>query len=171
MAYRGDITSEIITDVLEEIEDKLEQAQEQSKVKKRVYYVLVEALQNLYHHKDEVKENGNAKNNDLFSLFLISKDETSYTITTGNFVESDKKDMLRNRINHINSLTKDEIKSLYRIILNNQEFSEKGGGGLGIIDIARKTGNKLKYAFEDLDEKLSFFSLTISFHENKNKAN
>ena len=94
MSYKGDITSEIITNVLEEIEHKLEEAQEESKVKKRVYYVLVEALQNLYHHKDEIDQHKADNNDKFFSLFLISKDDKSYKITTGNFVEKDKTDML-----------------------------------------------------------------------------
>jgi hypothetical protein len=39
-------------------------------------------------------------------------------------------------------------------------LSSKGGAGLGLIDIARKTGNKLVYHFLPISDTLSFFLLT-----------
>jgi hypothetical protein len=39
-------------------------------------------------------------------------------------------------------------------------LSEKGGAGLGFIDIARKTGRKLDFHFLSIDEENSFFILT-----------
>jgi hypothetical protein len=53
------------------------------------------------------------------------------------------------------------LKILYKIILNNEEFSQKGGGGLGLIDIARKTGNKLIADFYKCNTDYFFFSLEI----------
>ena len=40
-------------------------------------------------------------------------------------------------------------------------MSAKGGGGLGMIDIARKSGKKLDYKFDPVDDQFSFFSLNI----------
>ena len=34
-------------------------------------------------------------------------------------------------------------------------MSKKGGGGLGMIDIARKSGKKLEYRFDNVDDKLT----------------
>ena len=56
---------------------------------------------------------------------------------------------------------KDGLKMLYKEVLNNEERTEKGGGGLGIIDIARKSKQKLVYDFMDIDDQYSFFSLYI----------
>jgi len=52
-----------------------------------------------------------------------------------------------NKIDQLNKLTTDEIKRLYRETINNSAFSAKGGAGIGMIDMARKTGNKLNYQF------------------------
>jgi len=65
----------------------------------------------------------------------------------------------------INSLTKEELKDFYKFVLNNQEFSAKGGGGLGLIDIARKTGSKLVYTFEPYDENFHFFDFSVVIPE------
>jgi hypothetical protein len=39
-------------------------------------------------------------------------------------------------------------------------LSEKGGAGLGFIDIRRKTGEKLDFHFLPITDKISFFLLT-----------
>ena len=36
-------------------------------------------------------------------------------------------------------------------------MSKKGGAGLGFIDIARKSGNKLEYHFEKINDDYYFF--------------
>ena len=64
-------------------------------------------------------------------------------------------------------ISKDELKTLYKEILNNEEFSEKGGGGLGLIDIARRTGQELGFDFKKIDGDYSFFSLDISIEQQK----
>jgi hypothetical protein len=40
-------------------------------------------------------------------------------------------------------------------------LSAKGGGGLGLVDIARKSGNKLEYEFFNYNDNYYFFDLTI----------
>jgi hypothetical protein len=41
------------------------------------------------------------------------------------------------------------------------KFSEIGGAGIGLIDMARKSGNKLDYEFKPIDNRISFFSLVV----------
>ena len=51
---------------------------------------------------------------------------------------------------------------LNKFILNHQKLSAKGGGGLGLVDIARKTGNKLEYNFESMTSDYYFFNLDVT---------
>ena len=66
---------------------------------------------------------------------------------------------ITNAIKEINEMDQGELRELYRKVLNNGTYSAKGGGGLGIIDIARKSNEKLDYGFVPVDEFNSFFSL------------
>jgi hypothetical protein len=52
-----------------------------------------------------------------------------------------------------------ELNDFYKNWLTNSELSDKNQGCLGLIDIARKTGNVLEYDFEDIDDEYSYFSL------------
>ena len=50
---------------------------------------------------------------------------------------------------------------MYKDILRNEKLTAKGGGGLGLVDIARKTGKNMIYEFFEYNDKYSFFNLTI----------
>lgn len=159
--YKGNVDSDVINHVLDTVEYKLVEVNEQPKLRKKVYNVLVESLQNLYHHVDKVPEDFEDQKSEKFGLLKIEKVASGYKIITGNFVRADNVDILEEKINRINRSSHEEIKELYKFILNHQRISEKGGGGLGLVDIARKTGNKLEYTFKEYNDKYSFFYLDI----------
>ncbi|HEY4785063.1 MAG TPA: hypothetical protein VIH57_03395, partial [Bacteroidales bacterium] len=54
LSFKGNITSEIINNILESIENKFVELNEDGKVRKKMYNVLVECLQNLYHHIEDI---------------------------------------------------------------------------------------------------------------------
>ena len=161
MAYKGSITSELINDVLEAVEKRLDDANELSKTRKKLYNVLVESLQNLYHHIEETHEGIEEELDPKFGVLIIERENAIFKVTTGNFINSTKIKFLKEKIDKINSLTKDELKDMYKFILNHQKLSAKGGGGLGLVDIARKTGNKLEYVFHNYNNNYYFFNLII----------
>jgi hypothetical protein len=165
LSFKGDVTSEMLTSMLQIMETKLDNLGEPSKMKRKVYNVLVECLQNLYHHRDEMKRIG--IDEESAAIFMIGRDDVGYNIVTGNYILTERVEKLKSRIDHVNSLDKDGLKTLYKEVLNNDERSDKGGGGLGIIDIARKSGQNLVYDFMEVDKNYSFFSLYINIVQKK----
>jgi len=161
IAYKGSITSELINDVLDAVEKKLEEVSEEGKTRKKIYNVLVESMQNLYHHIEKTHEGLDEDLDPKFGVLVISKENNEYRVITGNFINSTKIKYLKEKIDKINSLSKDELKDMYKFILNHQKLSAKGGGGLGLVDIARKTGSKLEYSFFNYNNNYYFFNLEI----------
>ena len=159
LSFKGEVTSDLLTSILQIMESKMETLEEPPKIKKKVYNILVECLQNLYHHLDD--DDFKTKINEKSALFMIRKVEGEYSIMTGNFIASENVEIMKGRLDRINEMDKDELKVYYKEVLNNGEMSAKGGGGLGMIDIARKSGKKLEYNFDPLDSEYSFFSLNI----------
>jgi hypothetical protein len=164
--YKGNIDSDLINRVLDSVEAKMVDGKERPKLRKKVYNVLVESLQNLYHHVEKVPEDFEDQKSEKYGMVAINKVDKGYKIITGNFIFSEDVEMLEEKIKRINRSSRDELTELYKFILNHQRISSKGGGGLGLVDIARKSGNKLEYLFKDYDEKSSFFSLKILVSEN-----
>jgi hypothetical protein len=165
LSYKGNVDSDVINHVLDTVEDKMVQVNEQPKLRKKVYNVLVESLQNLYHHVDKVPEDFYDQTSEKFGLLIVEKVDKGYKIITGNFVHADNIEKLEEKIKRINRSSHEEIKELYKFILNHQRISAKGGGGLGLVDIARKTGNKLDYTFKVYNDKYYFFYLNILVDE------
>ena len=163
--YKGNIDSDVINHILDTVEEKMVAVDEQSKLRKKVYNVLVESLQNLYHHVDKVPHDFEDQTTDKYGLLTVKKVDNGYEIITGNFVHFENVEKLEEKIKRINRSSHEEIKELYKFILNHQRISAKGGGGLGLVDIARKTGNKLEYSFRKYNEKYSFFYLDILVNE------
>lgn len=159
LSFKGEVTSDLLTSILQIMESKMETLEESPKIKKKVYNILVECLQNLYHHLDD--EDFKTKINEKSALFMIRKVDNEYSIMTGNFIANDNITLMQGRLDRINGMDKVELKDYYKEVLNNGEMSSKGGGGLGMIDIARKSGKKLDYNFNEVNELYSFFSLNI----------
>jgi len=165
LSFKGEVTSDLLTSILQIMESKMETLEEPPKIKKKVYNILVECLQNLYHHLDD--DDFKTKINEKSALFMIRKVDGEYSIMTGNFIARENVEMMQGRLDTINEMDKDELKVYYKEVLNNGEMSAKGGGGLGMIDIARKSGRKLEYKFVPIDDNYSFFSLNIKVANKK----
>jgi hypothetical protein len=168
LAYKGSTTTELITNVLEVIESKFDDINTASAVKKKIYNVLVESLQNLFHHIDDIPENIQGEFDSRFGVVVVAKDAGWYRISTGNFVRAARAKQLKDKIDKINSLTREELKDMYKFVLNHQKISPKGGGGLGLIDIAKKTGNKMEYTFHNYNHEYYFFNLNVFVTETRN---
>lgn len=168
LAYKGSITTDLITNVLEVIESKLEDIKTASAVKKKIYNVLVESLQNLFHHIDDIPDMIKDEFDARYGVLVVAREEGMYRISTGNFVHTGKVKQLREKIDKINSLSKEELKDMYKFVLNHQKLSSKGGGGLGLIDIAKKTGNRLDYVFHSYNDEFVFFNLNVYVSDSKN---
>lgn len=161
LSFKGNITSELLTSILQIVESKMETLDEPPKIRKKVYNILVECLQNLYHHIDDLPDEEKESRINSTAIFMIGKKSSEYSIVTGNYITNDNVTSMKSRLEKINAMDKEELKAYYKEVLSNGEMSEKGGGGLGMIDIARKSGKKLEFEFLPVDNKHSFFSLNI----------
>lgn len=164
LSFKGMMTSELLTNILQIMESKLDSFEERPKIKKKVFNILVECLQNLYHHIDE-EDMGKASKNERNSLFMIAKTKSTYSITTGNYIRPNEVEALQNRLDLINGMNREELKTYYKKVLNEGTMSDKGTAGLGMIDIARKSGKKLEYSFSSINDNLTFFSLSVKIAE------
>ena len=156
LVYEGEFTQEITKSVLSMAERNMDSMGEESSIKRKVFNVMVECLQNIVKHADEGGPNITRRN---AAIFIIGKLEDFYSITSGNLIANEQIDGLTERLDKINSLDRDGLKALYKEIIKNSEISDKGGAGLGFVDMARKSGRPLEYSFRKVDDNSSFFSL------------
>ena len=155
LVYEGEFTQEITKSVLSMAERNMDSTGEESSIKRKVFNVMVECLQNIVKHADH-------NNRDNAAVFLIGRSDDAYVIISGNPILQAEKDNLKAKLENINGLDKDGLKELYKDIIKNTQISDKGGAGLGFVDMARKSGQPLEFDFVDIDGEGAFFCLKCS---------
>jgi hypothetical protein len=157
-AYRGVVTRENSIPLLTLLEKEMEDSDYGFIGRKRLFMFVLESLQNVSRHTstDQYAD---------MSLVVYSKTEMGYTVTTGNVITVDSSHLLREKLELINSLDAPVIREVYRQMLSTAEFSDKGGAGLGLMEMAKTTGNKLDYDFVSLDKEYTYFILSKTVDE------
>jgi hypothetical protein len=158
LVYEGEITHKITQAFTSMAESSMSKDEEVGSVQRKVFFVMIECLQNISKHSASNKITDFTYSGR--GIFMVSKAETEYSIITGNSIENEKLEPLRKIIDHVNSLNKEELNELYMKQISEGHLSEKGGAGLGFIDIVRRTGRKLDYHFIEINNEISFFVLT-----------
>jgi hypothetical protein len=153
--YRGSFTQTLTRKILSLAESNLQRLVDKSSIQNRIYFIMVEGLQNVTRHQEKVLD----EVIDYSGIFAIQKKGSRYLITTGNLIVNSKVDSLKQKLERVNSLDREELKKLHREILSTGELSDKGGAGLGLIEMARRSGNKLLFDFEYVDLYWSYFYL------------
>jgi hypothetical protein len=164
LVYEGKITHQITKAFIALVEAQMEQSREEVRVQRTVFHVMVECLQNMSRHADE-----NEAGESSFAgkgIFLVSHTRDAYCITTGNAILNDKIPELEKMIARINALDHEDLKELYKKQMRDGRLSEKGGAGLGFIDIRKKTGEPLDYHFLPISHEASFFLLSTMIPRN-----
>lgn len=155
LVYLGEFNHDITKMFANMADNRMDLDEEERSTKKKVYHVLVETLQNMNKHSDELSD----KRNIGSGLFIIGKKNGTYYIISSNKVTNNKKGVLEPMVETISKSSQEELKEMYKKQLKDGSLSEKGGAGLGLIDIARKAGGNISYQFLPYDEEYYYFIL------------
>jgi len=137
--------------------DETEMQNEPKAVQRTLHHTMIEILQNMTKHSDNMFHDISMGK----GLFMLGKKNDAYHIVTANVVDNKQEHLLQDSIDMLNAATPEELKKMYKKQLREGKISGKGGAGLGLIDIARKTGNHLDYMFFPADDTTKYFVLKV----------
>lgn len=172
LSYDGVVSQDIVKAFTSLTERKLDIIEADKKVKKNVFHIMVEYLQNIVKHTDDYKEyvadesEVDAENTSISEshmksgIFIVGKDDHRYFVTSGNLILNSKISILKYALDNLNLMDLDGLNELYKYKLRDTSISSRGGAGLGFIDIARKAQTPFAYHFEPVNDMYSFFVLT-----------
>lgn len=155
--FKGNLTFPVIEEILNQIKERLQEMEIEPVIQKRLYAILVESLENTLKHKTPPQKNAAHKALEI----SLQKLPESFLLKIGNYMPTQKTALLVERIRELNELDLAGLNHLYRTSIANARISEKGGAGLGMIEIARSARNAMHYRIEDTKNKSSFFILEI----------
>lgn len=131
--YEGQLTSEVriqLTDLVKTV--AIANMGKRPNIKK-LCGIAIEMLDNAQRYCSD----GNVK-------FSWELDGTHLVITIENQASSADAHRLISSVDAVNRMSADEISAAFRAQLTNGEFGEKGGAGLGLLDIARKSAGTIE---------------------------
>ena len=162
LVYEGEISQGITNTLLSLTEKKMELSGVDVVIKRKIFNVMVECLQNISKHSNKLVMDEKYQS----AIFMIGKDGESYFIHTGNVLTLESAEILKGKLVHISKLDQEGLKLFYKDMLRNGKISDRGGAGLGLIDIARKSGGKLFFDFQHVEGDFWFYSLQVKISAN-----
>ncbi len=157
LKYRGALDFEKITIILDKVQLELDIYSSDTLVKKRIYSILVEALENVLNHgyKTYVSEQ-------YLPQGVLSKYGDDFIFEISNAMLNSNVENFKKLLDYINSLSYDEINKSYYGKLKSRNILKEGNVGIGIIQIAKKIKGKLLYDFKTINDKISYFTLKVT---------
>lgn len=159
-AYRGAFQESLTEEILGISENTIAGYENLPKVNRKVSFLLVECLQNVLKHSDQATE----EERNAAPLFSFRSIQDSFYINSVNRIKKDEQASLENSLSKLNALDRDALKDLYKNLLQKNELSNKGGAGLGLIQIARKSGQPLRFEFREAEGENCLFHNQVCFH-------
>jgi hypothetical protein len=127
--------------------------------KKRLYSIFVESIDNVF--KYAANYPGKAKTLGRVPSIKVQSEGGDYVVSVGNLVANEDIGDLRFKLDRVNQLNNEALKSLYEEVINRESTISETGAGLGLITMAMRTEEEIEYGFRPVDAEYSFFEMKI----------
>lgn len=158
--YKGLLNFDVIAHLLNSLKDETDARNIPISHYKKILSVMIEILENIFKYNENFEHN-----NELFPLyypnFTIEHNSEGYLISASNPILNKDIEKLSRHIDKINSLDKEGLRQLFRTTLTNGQFSSKGGAGLGFIEMAKISGDKIQYSFTEINQTFSYYTCIV----------
>lgn len=158
LIYLGNFNHRIIKMFSALTDEETERRGASGRAKRRLNHSVIEILQNLTKHSCPLFNEINISK----GMFIMGKDSDTYYIITANKIFNEDIPALSDAIDTVNSAALEQLNTMYKDQLRKGRVSKKGGAGLGLIDIARKTNKPIQYHFLPLNKKQQYFIIKVS---------
>jgi hypothetical protein len=162
--HRGTLKYDTIGELINNLKKTVSRLKIKLGIYKKLLLVMIESLENILKYNENFDINSHIRTN-FTPEFKIEKDDEKYFLTSVNVVFNKDIPMLENKINHVNTLDSEGLKKLYKSTITNGRFTHKGGAGLGFIEMAKISTEKIQYSFKKIDNDYSIYRLCIIIDE------
>lgn len=159
-AFSGPVSQRVIEGLGDTLKQKMQLEDAGMSTIQRVFSVFVEQMQNVVNYSaDTVTPPEQVEGELRVGTLVVGREGAQFWLQCGNMVQAAQVAALRERLDHLRTLSREDLKALYRERRKAAAASACKGAGLGFIDIARKASRPLEYTFAPASPQLSFFTL------------
>lgn len=125
---------------------------------KRVYSIAVELLYNVVYHGIKLDSETPELN------FEIKSDAKSIYISSSNYIKHSEITSLRKAVAELNVTNAVDLRKMKAHQIKNGGITEKGGAGLGLIDIRMKSENPIQLSFKLENNDLDWVTFEVKIN-------
>lgn len=130
---------------------------------KKVFSVFIEQAQNIIRYSAEKVLGNVGKSVELSSgMVIIGTERGRFYIVCANTILEEDVPRLRQRLELLQKMDKDEIKAYYKEQLREAPEEKSRGATIGLIEIARRASEPIEFDFEHIESDKFFFCLKVS---------
>ena len=159
--YKGRLTFKTISQLIADLKVKKDDFNIDMVVYKKLISLMIETLENINKYSSNFMDFIEA-HPAYEPVFLLARNGKDYSIHSANPIMKNDISRVRDKIDKINTLNAEEMRLFYRETITNGEFTEKGGAGLGFIEMAKISCNPISYKFTILNE--DFYNFELDLH-------
>jgi len=167
--YSGPIWASGIEGIAEMLLRRLEYDDISMTASQSVFSVFIEQMNNILMYSAEKEQHTLTNGKQIEAskgIYILGIKNFSYFIQTGNAVTSKNAEILKQRIDHLNTMDKNELRQYYKQqIKADNDNPESRGAGIGLIEIARRATEPIGYELKPLDGDLQYFSMYITIKQ------
>ena len=116
---------------------------------KRLLLIMIESLENIMKHS----EYPDGLREENLPVLSISRNNNQYLVKSSSLLHTEQISPLKKRIDYLNNLDQQGLKKIYKETITDGIFTKSGGAGLGLIEIAKISGNPIRYEFLPLNKE------------------
>jgi hypothetical protein len=165
--FKDQMEFDAISDLIHILKDRMKERHVSFVTYKKVLMLMIESLENILRYNKQI-DRSTPILKDYPPEFQIYAEKNYYVIESSNAILNLDIPGLDERLKYLNKLNKKRIKDLYKSTITDGKFSDKGGAGLGIIEMAKITDEKLMFSFSPINDKFSYFTLRMLVWINEN---
>nr|AGS53336.1 FIG062788: hypothetical protein [uncultured bacterium contig00014] len=163
--YNGPLWAEKLEIFADILQRQLDSDELSLNVSQSVFSVFIEQINNMILYSAEKEYIDHPDNEHLEvsrGTFILGAQDKTYYIQSGNVIKNSHVDMLKNRIDYLNTLDKKELRKYYMQQMNSENDNpESKGAGIGLIEIARRATSRIDYEITPLGGGLSYFTMYV----------
>ncbi|RFB71292.1 MULTISPECIES: SiaB family protein kinase [unclassified Herbaspirillum] len=144
--YVGYFSQTIIAAMADAVKLRVEHAGAVAQTRRKLFSSFIEMAQNIVHYSaDSYEKEGSSEASMRHGAVFISLTDERYYLHCANPVKADVAEKLREKLEHLRSLTIDEIKLEYKETLRAETPADSKGAGLGFLTMARDASAPLEF--------------------------
>jgi len=156
-SFSGMISQSLTSFMVETAKKQLEEMGENAKMTRNMFLIAIEQLQNIMSYsKEKDIIDGNIYTSPGVLVIGYDRDKSKYYVNSSNEIVESDIEKVSSRIDILNTMDRERLRKYLREKLRSAEDLHDRGAGVGFIEMAKRSSEKLEYNFERIDGKLYF---------------